>query len=42
MTINTNSIISISEANQNFSKAARLAERTGQAVRTKKEQSYGF
>ena len=32
MTINTNSIISIREANQNFSKAARLAERTGQAV----------
>ncbi len=32
MTINTNSIISISEANQNFSKAARLAERTGQAI----------
>jgi len=32
MVINTNSIISISEANQNFSKAARLAEKTGQAV----------
>ena len=32
MTINTNSIISISEANQNFSKAARLAERTGRAI----------
>jgi antitoxin Phd len=32
MTINTNSIISISEANQNFAKAARLAEKTGQAI----------
>lgn len=32
MTINTNAIISISEANQNFSKAARIAEKNGQAV----------
>ena len=32
MTINTNSIISISEANQNFSKATRIAEKNGQAV----------
>ena len=32
MLINTNSIISISEANQNFSKATRIAERTGRAV----------
>ncbi|MBQ5950695.1 MAG: type II toxin-antitoxin system Phd/YefM family antitoxin [Lachnospiraceae bacterium] len=32
MTINTNTIISISEANQNFSKAARIAEKNGQAV----------
>ena len=32
MTINTNEIISISEVNQNFSKATRLAEKNGQAV----------
>ena len=32
MTINTNSIISVSEANQNFSKATRIAEMNGQAV----------
>ncbi len=29
MEINTNQIISISEANQNFSKAARMADKTG-------------
>ena len=32
MTINTNAIVSISEANQNFSKATRIAEKNGQAV----------
>ena len=32
MTINTNDIISVSEANQNFSKATRIAEKNGQAV----------
>ena len=32
MTINTNTIISVSEANQNFSKAAKIAEKNGQAV----------
>ena len=32
MTIDTNSIISISEANQNFSKATRIAEKNCQAV----------
>ena len=32
MTINTNSIISVSEANQNFSKATRIAETNGQVV----------
>ena len=32
MTINTNAIISVSEANQNFSKATRIAEKNGQAV----------
>ena len=32
MTINTNAIISVSEANQNFSKATRLAEQHGQAI----------
>ena len=32
MTINTNSIISVSEANQNFSRATRMAEKNGQVV----------
>ncbi len=32
MTINTNIIISVSEANQNFSRATRIAEKNGQAV----------
>ena len=32
MTINTNAIISVSEANQNFSKATRIAEKNGQVV----------
>lgn len=32
MTINSNAIISVSEANQNFSKATRIAEKNGQAV----------
>lgn len=32
MTINTNTIISVSEANQNFSKAIRIAEKNGQAI----------
>ena len=32
MIINTNSIISVSEANQNFSKATRIAEKNGQVV----------
>ena len=32
MIINTNDIISVSEANQNFSKATRIAEKNGQAV----------
>ena len=32
MTINTNEIVSVSEANQNFSKVTRIAERNGQAV----------
>ena len=32
MTINTNAIISVSEANQNFTKATRLAEQHGQAI----------
>ena len=38
MTINTNSIISVSEANQNFSKATRIAERNGQVVIFKNNQ----
>ena len=32
MNINTNSIVSISEANQNFSKVARLVDQYGSAV----------
>ena len=32
MLISTNAIISISEANQNFSKATKMAEKNGQAV----------
>jgi antitoxin Phd len=32
MKINTNQIISMTEANQNFSKATRLAEKNGSAV----------
>ena len=32
MLINTDSLISITEANQNFSKVARLADETGAAV----------
>ena len=32
MNINTNTIVSMTEANQNFSKVARIAERNGEAV----------
>jgi antitoxin Phd len=32
MQVNTNSLISISEANQNFSKVARLVDKNGVAV----------
>lgn len=32
MTVNTNSLVSITEANQNFSKVARLVDRNGSAV----------
>ena len=32
MIIDTNNIISVSEANQNFSRAARMAESAGQVV----------
>ena len=32
MTIDTNTIVSVSEANQNFSRVTRIAERNGQAV----------
>ncbi len=32
MTIDTNTIVSISEANQNFSKVARLVDKYGSAV----------
>lgn len=32
MTVNTNSLLSITEANQNFSKVARLVDQNGSAV----------
>lgn len=32
MNINTNTIVSMTEANQNFSKVARIAEKSGEAV----------
>ena len=32
MTLNTNSLVSITEANQNFSKVARLVDQNGSAV----------
>jgi antitoxin Phd len=32
MNIDTNSIISVTEANQNFTRATKLAEKNGQAV----------
>ena len=32
MTIDTNTIVSVTEANQNFSRVARIAEKSGQAV----------
>jgi len=32
MIINTNNLVSISEANQNFSKVARLVDETGAAI----------
>ena len=35
MTIDTNSLVSITEANQNFSKVARLVDEKGSAVNIK-------
>lgn len=32
MTIDTNTIVSVTEANQNFSRVTRIAEKNGQAV----------
>jgi len=32
MQINTNTIVSVTEANQNFSRVSRIAEKNGQAV----------
>ena len=32
MTIDTNTVVSMTEANQNFSKVARMAEQTGRVV----------
>ena len=37
MNVNTNTMVSISEANQNFSKVARLVDRYGSAVILKKQ-----
>ena len=37
MNINTDSIVSITEANQNFSRVARLVDETGSAVILKNE-----
>ena len=36
MTIDTNTIVSVTEANQNFSRVTRIAETNGQAVIFKK------
>ena len=36
MTVNTNNLVSITEANQNFSKVARLVDENGSAVILKK------
>jgi antitoxin Phd len=38
MTINTDNLVSITEANQNFSKVARLVDRTGAALVLKNNQ----
>ena len=32
MNINTNTIVSVTEANQNFSRVTRIAEKNGQAI----------
>ena len=39
MMINTNAIVSASEANQNFSRVTRIADAQGQAVIFKKQQA---
>ena len=38
MQIDTNSIVSVTEANQNFSRVTRIAEKNGQAVIFKNNQ----
>ena len=38
MTIDTNTIVSVTEANQNFSRVTRFAETNGQAVMTDDEK----
>ena len=38
MTIDTNTIVSVSEANQNFSRVTRIADANGQAVIFKKNR----
>lgn len=37
MNVNTKTMVSISEANQNFSKVARLVDQYGSAVNSKKQ-----
>ena len=40
MTIDTKTIVSVTEANQNFSRVTRIAEKNGQAVIFKQTQIY--
>ena len=40
MTIDTNAIVSVTEANQNFSRVTRIAEHSGQAVIFKNRPKY--
>ena len=40
MNVNTKSLVSITEANQNFSKVARLVDENGSAVILKKQRGY--
>ena len=40
MTIDTNAIVSATEANQNFSRVTRIAKKNGQAVIFKNNRSF--